>query len=462
MMRIKTNRESGFILVLTLLCALILTSVMLSSMFVSSKGQKVTKNFKESVQTLNAADAAVKQAKGALNTWLAAQQVPALGGSGSEANFTTILTASAAAGELVIPGNATDWGSLTMFGNTVTVTLSNTEGGVASGTTDTDRIIVLHAEAISPTRQRVEIEASIQAPSEGNTAGGMPTIDNAMIMCNDVTGKKQEIKIDKDNILSGHNHTLPAIFPSTTTLYNGAYDVLTANSIAAASLINATKQKVKIDGSASVYGQVGGIAVTGDSAVVTAPSYAGCADLFAFADQVSLLSDSLANVSVITATSVGTGQLGTRDNPQITILNGTTTVSKKKVTKNKVTITSGSHGAGILILQGESEAADTVLVAKKNFYFEGLIIVYGDDKAVLRLKKEEMIYGAALILTGSDDDASKERFIMKKDSRYAYSKAALDNANAAYGRAMGAPAISTATDARNSTITIGWKEIYGF
>lgn len=461
-MRINTKREGGFILVLTLLCALILTSVMLSSMFVSTKGQKVTKNFKESVQTLNAADAAVKQAKGALNTWLAAQQVPALGGSGSEANFTTILTGSSAAGELVIPGNATDWGSLSMFGNTVTVTVSNTEGGAASGTTDTDRIIVLHAEAISPTRQRVEIEASIQAPSEGNTAGGMPTITDTAIMCADATLKKQEVTIDKDNVFSGYNHALPVAFPSTTAGFIPDYTIGDPYNKSAATLVNAVKQKVNINAAATVNGVISGAAVTGSGAIQALPSFAGCTDLFAFADQVSLLSDSLANVSVITATSVGTGQLGTRDNPQITILNGTTTVSKKKVTKNKVTIDSGSHGAGILILQGESESADSVLVANKNFYFEGLIIVYGDDKAVLRLKKDEMIYGAALILTGSDDDASKERLKLKKDSRFVYSKAALDNADAAYGRAVGAPAIASVTDARNSTITIGWKEIYGF
>lgn len=451
------NSESGFILVLTLLCALILTSVMLSTMFVSTKGQKVVKNFKESVQTLNAADAAIKQAKGALNTWLAAQQVPALGGSGSEANFSQILDDSLAAGYLVIDGDATNWGNLNIFGNTVTVTVSDTEGS-----TDTDRIIVLQAEAISPTRQRVEIEASIQAPSEGNTAGGMPTIEQAAIMCNDVTGKRQKIRVQNGNTMSGHNHALPAVFPSTTLLYNGAYDVLTGDSVAAASLVNAAKQTVQIGGSASVYGQVGGIAVTGDSAVLTAPSYAGCTDLFAFADQVSLLSDSLANVNVVTATSIGTGQMGTRDSPMITIVNGTTTVTRRAVVKNKVVIDSGSHGAGILILQGETESAPTVLVAKKNFYFEGLIIVYGDDKAVLRLFDEEMIYGAALVLTGSDDDASTERIRLRRQSNFAYSKAALDNANAAYGRAIGSPAIASASDARNNTITIGWHEEYGF
>jgi Tfp pilus assembly protein PilX len=450
--RTKINNQNGFVLVLTLLCALILSGAMMSTMFISTKSQKVTKNFKESVQTLNAADAAVKQAKGAINAWLVSEQV-----GGSEVNFTDILTASATAGHLSIPGDATDWGNLNIFGNTVVVTVTDTEGAA-----DTDRIFTLEAEATSSTRQRVKIQASIQAPSEGNTAGGMPTIENAMVMCNDITGKKQEIKVDKDNVLSGHNHSLPATFPSTTAGYNPAFNVLTADSIAAASLINATKQKVKIDGAATVLGAISGVAQTGDSAVLTAPSYAGCTDLFAFADQISLLSDSLANVNVITATSVGTGQLGTRDNPTITILNGTTTVSKKKVTKNKVKINSGSHGAGILILQGESEAADTVLVANKNFYFEGLIIVYGDDKAVLRLKKEEMIYGAALILTGSDDEVSKERFILKKDSRFVYSKAAIENANSAYGRALGAPAIVSAADPRNSTITIGWHEEYGF
>ena len=128
----KTFNNDGFVLALTLLCALILSSVMVSTMFVSTKGQKVTKNFKESVQTLNAADAAVKQAKLALSTWLTATQL----GSGSQADFDAVLTASGLTGSagssvtLVIPSNATNWGSMNVFGNTVTVTVSNTESGV--------------------------------------------------------------------------------------------------------------------------------------------------------------------------------------------------------------------------------------------------------------------------------------------------------------------------------------------
>lgn len=447
----------GFVLVLTLLCSLILTAAMLSTMFVSSKGQKVVKNFKESVQTLNAADAAIKQAKGALNTWLASQQVPSLGGSGSEANFSDILSASESAGKLVISGNATDWGNLSLFGNTVKVTVSDTEGS-----SDTDRIITLHAEAISSTRQRVEIEASIQAPSEGNTAGGMPAISQAAMMCNDAGGRKQVLRVKKDTIVSGYDHALPAVFPSNTTFYDSAEDTDVTGGMPAASLINAVKQKVNIDSGAQVLGVLSGIAQTGDDAVYTEPSGGDCSDLIAFADQVSLLSDSLPNVSVITATSVGTGQLGTRDNPQITIINGTTTVTKRRVTKNKVTIDSGAHGAGILILQGDTESADTVLVAKKNFYFEGLIIVYGDDDARLRFKKDEMVYGAAMVLTGSDDEVKKERIVYNKDGRFAYSSEALRNADLAYGRAIGSPPISTTTDARNNTITIGWHEEYGF
>lgn len=446
-------RKDGFVLVLTLLCALILSGAMMSTMFVSTKSQKIVKNFKESVQTLNAADAAIKQAKGALNTWLTTTQM----GSGSETNFTTVLTGSIAAGKLVIPSNATDWGNLNLFGNTVVVTVTDTEGS-----SDTDRIITLEAEATSPTRQRVRIQASIQAPSVDNTAGGMPTISQAAMMCNDGGGKKQKLKIKKDTILSGYDHALPALFPSTTDLYNSTEDTDITGGVAAAALINSAKQTVTIDTDAIVRGVMSGVAATGSSAVNTVPSGGNCTDLIAFANQVSLLSDSLSNVSVITATSVGTGQLGTRDNPQITIINGTTTVSKKKVTKNKVKIDSGTHGAGILILQGETESADTVLVAKKNFYFEGLIIVYGDEDARLKFKKEEMVYGAALVLTGSDDATKEERITYDKDGRFAYSSAALANADLAYGRAIGSPAITSASDARNSTLTIGWHEEYGF
>ncbi|MEZ4846979.1 MAG: hypothetical protein R2877_08675, partial [Bdellovibrionota bacterium] len=178
---------------------------------------------------------------------------------------------------------------------------------------------------------------------------------------------------------------------------------------------------------------------------------------------LSLLSDSLPNVNVLTSATVDSStNLGTRDNPKITILNGVTTVTKKKTSKSKVKIDSGAKGAGILILQGETETDDNILVAGKNFYFEGLIIVYGDDKAVFRMKEDEMIYGSVLVLTGSEDDASVERVRLKKNSNLAYSKAALDNANAAYGRALGSPAIVSPSDPRNSTITIGWHEEYGF
>jgi Tfp pilus assembly protein PilX len=463
-MRFIKRQQDGFVLLLTLMCALILSGVMVSTMFVSTKGQKVVKNFKESVQTLNAADAAIKQAKGALNTWLAAQQVPALGGSGSEVDFSAILAASNAAGELVISGNATDWGSMNLMGNTVVVTVSNpvTDDDAGSDTVDEDRIIRLEAEAVSPTRQRVRIQASVQAPSVENTAGGMPSITKAAMMCNDITGKKQKLKVKKDTIVSGYDHALPASFPSTTAGYNSVEDTDPTGGTPAAALINAVKQTVNIDGDALVYGVIGGLAVTGASAVETLASDPGCSDLFAFADQLSLLSDSLPNVNVITADTVDSTYLGTRENPTITILNGVTTVAKKKTTKSKVKLASGSQGAGILILQGETEAATTVLASGKNFYYEGLIIVYGDEGAKITFQKEEMIYGAALVLTGSDDSVKTERITYAKDGRFAYSSAALANSNLAYGRALGSEPISLASDARNNTITIGWHEEYGF
>jgi hypothetical protein len=457
MMTLDYKKNNGFILILTLLCALILSSVMMSTMFVSTKGQKVVKNFKESVQTLNAADAAIKKAKGSLNTWLTAQQIAA----GTEVYFTSVLAGSTSS--LVIPGDATDWSNLSMFGNTVKVTVYNTEGGVVSGGTDSDRIIVLEAEATSATRQRVKIQASIQAPNITNTAGGMPTLLHAALMCNDATSKKQTIRVDNGSILSGYNHALPAVFPSSTALYNATEDTtITSDSKVGAALINATKQKVDLNGTGTVKGVISGTGYTGSAAVQTLGTYAGCSDIFKFADQVSLLSDSLPNVQVLTASTIPVSTtLGTRASPMITILNGVTTTTKKKTTKSKVMLDSGVTGAGILILQGETETADSVLVAGKNFYYEGLIIVYGDDSAVMRFKQDETMYGAALILTGSDDVASTERLRIRNNARVAYSKTALDNANNAYGRALTA-AITSPSDPRNTTITIGWHEEYGF
>lgn len=468
----RTFNENGFILALTLLCALILSSVMVSTMFVSTKGQKVVKNFKESVQTLNAADAAVKQAKQALSAWLTNTQM----GSGTQTDFSSVLSASGltatsgSSGTLVIPSNSTNWGNMNIFGNTVTVTIFNTESGVSSGSTDADRIIVLQADATSATRQRVRIKATVQAPSSGNTAGGMPTIPSSAVMCSDQTGKKQKLTVKQDTILTGHNHALPSVFPGNANNWNsssnpGGYktseDVLTANSMPAGWMINAAKQTVSISHSGDVFGAINGVAKTDDDAVYTSGSSSSCTNMFNFADQISLLSDSLPNVDVLTASTLSSSNLGTRSSPKIVIVDGTTTVSKKKVTKNKVKINSGSSGAGILILQGETETDDSVLVTGKNFYYEGLIIVYGDDKAVLRMKKEETVYGAGMVLTGSDDDGSVERMIFNKDGRFAYSTQALALASAAFGSATGS-SITSASDARNTVVTVGWYEDYNF
>ena len=468
----KIHKQDGFILALTLLCALILSSVMVSTMFVSTKGQKITKNFKESVQTLNAADAAVKQAKQSLASWLTTTQMA----SGTESNFSSVLTSSGltgtngSSGTLVIPSNSTNWGNMNLFGNTVTVTVFNTESGASSGSTDSDRIIVLQAEATSATRQRVRIKATVQAPSTGNTAGGMPTIPSSAVMCSDATGKRQKLTVKQDTILSGHNHALPSVFPGNANTWNsssnpGGYksseDVLTVNSVPAGWMVNALKQSVNISHSGDVYGAIGGVAKYDDDAVYTASSSTTCSDMYNFADQVSLLSDSLPNVDVITTTTLGSANLGTRTSPKIVIVDGTTTVNKKKVTKNKVKIDSGSSGAGILILQGETETADSVLVTGKNFYYEGLIIVYGDDKAVLRMKKEEAVYGAGVVITGSEDDGSVERMIFNKDGRFAYSTEALAKASAAFGSATGSSITST-SDARNTVLTVGWYEDYNF
>lgn len=445
----KTFNQDGFVLALTLLCALILSSVMVSTMFVSTKGQKVTKNFKESVQTLNAADAAVKQAKQALASWLTATQLA----SGTEANFSAVLAASGltstagSSGTLVIPSNATNWGNMNMFGNTVTVTIYNTEGTSSSGATDADRIIVLQADATSSTRQRVRIKANVQAPSTSNSATtAMPTFLAAISTCNAKDNSTTKITMEDGSLLSGYDYLLTAL-PTYTCSGGGCWS---SSDYSTSATTNLPPMIIQSNKNSLVKGAV---TLTGNpSTVQTMPDATSCTALFNYADQLAVLSDSLTNVDVFTGTTMSSANLGTRTNPKVIIANGKSSGSGKSSSKEKIAISANTHGSGILLVQDDMEASGT------GFYFEGLIIVYGDNKSDLKLQGSDVIYGSLAVLT-----SGAEKIKLQNNTKVAYSARAMTQASTAVGTSLSSSTpITAATDARNTVVTVGWYEDYNF
>lgn len=451
---LKKNNE-GFVLVLTLLCALILSSIMLSTMFVSTKGQKLSKNFKESVQTLNAADAAVKQAKGAINSWLATQQT----GTGVIANFTAILVASQAAGKLVVPGNATNFGNVSMFGNTIVITATNNDntaiGESSSSTTDTDRIIVLQGEATSATRQRVRIRVYIQAPSDTNTTG-TPSLLAASTFCNDTLGRKQKLRVLNGSVLDSNDHSLPAFNCIGAACIMSTTSPSDPDNLPLGIMFNAAIQTMQVNGGSTVAGT--------PASLVTAADGTNCDQWTAFASQVSSLNNSLPNVNVVDSQVVTSAMLGTRTQPKIAIINGATRVTNHgNIIRSTAEIQTNAKGSGIMLVQYDSQTfTRTAAATQKNFYYEGLVIMYGDEWATFRLKGEDMVYGGVVMLSGSDDTTLLERFAVRNSSNMFYSKAATDQANLALGSIGISYPVTDVTDSRNSTVTIGWYEDYNF
>ena len=450
MRRIRVVKQEGFILVLTLLCALILTSVMLSTMFVSSKGQKLAKNFKESVQTLNAADASVKQAKGAINSWLQTQQV----GTGNIVKFSAILAASNSNG-MVIPGNSTNWGNLSQFGNTIKVTVSN-DAADPSATVDTNRIIVITAEATSATRQRVRVKAFVQAPDNTNSTG-VPTLLAAATFCSDQLGRKQVARVLEASYFTSLNHpTLPAwnCTDSSCVQDGSSESGGSTYNLPAAIMFNATQQSTQISPDSTVRSK--GFQITTDPT--------NCNQLTSFASQIGNLSDSLPNVNIIKTVATGGDILGTRTSPTISIINGVNSVNKRKgVTRNKVSFEPNTKGSGIMLVQYTSDSSNRFHVAgEKNFYYEGLVMVQGDEYATWRLNYGSTLYGAVTMFSGSDDSVLMERTALRNQSNWIFSTAAINQANLALGSAGTSSPITLASDPRNSTVTIGWYEDYNF
>ncbi len=454
-MRKITNNQNGFVLALTLMCALVLTSVMLTTMFVSTKGQKVSKNLKESVQTLNAADAAIKRAKAALSTWLITQQV----GTGTIAEFDAILTASSAAHKLTISGDATDWGNLSLLGSTVSIVAWDDECGAYSATgsctTDSDRIIKLTATATSASRQRVQIDAYVQAPSDTNTTG-MPAVEGAATFCSDALARKQVLRVKESSLMDSYNWGLPPSFACTGTDCATTSTKTGSGDLPPAIMFNSIQQTIAINSGGVVSSYIS------PTNYIIATTSTNCDQLFAYANQVSLLSDSLPNVNVIAGETVSSASLGTRTNPVVSIFNGATAVTRRGITRTRTVIDANSRGAGIMMIQYDSNTNSdaAAMVVKDNFYFEGAVYVYGDELAGFRAVGSTM-YGATILLTGSEDETLKERFALRHGSVYKYSSAALDIADLAMGTASSSTPVTTTNDARNQVITVGWAEVYG-
>lgn len=435
--------KRGFVLAVTLLLGLVLAVTSSVGLIVTRAGSISQRNFKQSLMAFEAADSGLERAKREMKTWLTAQQA-----GNQVAYFSTLLSsANSNSGYLNVNGaNFRDvvFGDGTTYSVKIENNATDTAQGNTSALVDEDRIVRLIATAVGAAGNTVTIESYVQSPAApehgGSAAFPLPTA--GAVMCGDY--KKQTIRMSGDSIISGYNR---ASLPSWDC--SGSDCLIPPTSIAAdpsnmygLRFTDATKQKYNLSNHATIEGKPTGVFV--DSSM-------HCTDYINFANQIAQLSDSLPNVQILSGEQIATGTfLGDPTTPMVTILSDF---------DRRVVIKKDNKGAGILMLHADTEDEVTNLVANKRFFFEGLVIVYGNAKTKFFAKKDTNIVGGLVVLTEDDPDEpdnDKGKIRMQDDSSIVLSTAGL---RLAY-RAIGNSLETLAEPPSNEVMTISWREQY--
>lgn len=368
--------EKGMILIVVLALIAILTLAGTTAVITTTTDIKISSNYKTSVQSFYTAEAGIERANNILKS--------------SNNGFDDELLGSDGIQNTPDDG-ILSFGSAVSFGNgTYTVRITDNNDGDGNLFHDSDNIVVITGTGtINNTSHTIEVMfKKIQIPIN---------VDGAL----NIYGNDPEIEITGGAVeIHGDDYNVPVDFNCSGSGCDGTQNGGTST----AGIYFSTTPDA---------GDIADIETSGPQQNVFGnppTKVAGGSYTNQYWQNLTNKLIPLANVTLSGGTISGNQTLGTRSNPQITVVSG------------EVKFAGSVDGAGILIVQDEVEF-------QGNSHFEGIIIVLsnGIDAEVgldLGAGGTPRLFGA-LVLVGSGEAEVK----LKGNSRILYSTQALMNVN---------------------------------
>ncbi|MCR4321213.1 MAG: pilus assembly PilX N-terminal domain-containing protein [Candidatus Brocadiaceae bacterium] len=371
--------EKGMILIVVLALIAILTLAGTTAVITTTTDIKISGNYKTSVQSFYTAEAGIERANNILKSSTNGFDDELLGSDGIQNTPDDGILS---------------FGSAVSFGNgTYTVRINDNNDGDGNLFHDSDNIVVITGTGtIRNAAHTIEkVIEKIQIPMN---------VDGAL----SIYGNDPEVEIKGNSEIHGDNYDVPFDFncsgagcdgtPNGGTSTAGIYFSTTPDAGDIADIETSGPQQ-------NVFGN--------PPTKVAGGSYTN-----QYWQNLTNKLIPLANVTLSGGTISGNQTLGTRSNPQITVIT------------NGVDFTGSVDGAGILIVQDEVEFE---VKFSGNLHFEGIIIVLSNGinaevELDLGAGGTPRLFGA-LVLAGSGESEVE----LKGNSRILYSTQALMNVN---------------------------------
>lgn len=368
--------EKGIILIIVLALMAILALAGTTTVITTTTDMKISSNYKTSTQAFYAAEAGVERAKNILKTSTNGFSDELLGSDGiQDTSDDGILS----------------FGGASSFGNgTYTVRITDNDDGDGDLFHDSDNIVVITGiGAINNASRTIEVMfKKIQIPID---------VDGAL----SIYGNDPEIEINGGAAeIHGDDYHVPLDFNCSGSGCNGSPSGGTAT---AGIYFSSTPDP----------GDIADVETTGQHQnTFGSPPTKVAGGIYSSQYWQNKANEliPLADVTLSGGTISGNQTLGTRSDPQITVVSG------------DVHFTGSVDGAGILIVQDEVEFGG-------NLHFEGIIIVLSDEidgEAELELGGggTPRLFGA-VVLAGNEESEVE----LHGNVRILYSNEALTNAN---------------------------------
>jgi hypothetical protein len=395
--------ESGFILALSLVLLTLLTIVSSSTLFLSRSGLKVSSNFSKTIDSFQAANTGWLRGRKVLKACTDFDDVL----RGADDNGGALLTEC---------GTGTVLKDFAYSDSTVSIYVSNDKEDIAGSGSETDddnNKIVLNIFAVGKFGETVEIEAYLEKLDSTPTLPGIP---GAAGIC----GAESEVDLSGSSTISGYDWTVPTSFGCTGGGCAGTTDYDPANAIAPITVEEDLGSGLTRRESSAIEGN--------PNSVVVDPTIE-CDDWETLSNQLA----ALGSATVLNTDSLSGGTMGTRADPEVTIINPP---------GGALTLSGGVDGAGVLVVTGDTEVTVT-----GSFHFEGVVLILGDNGALTTSGTTD-IFGAVIVNSGvADSDPELET---QGSSNLKYSSEALVSAIEAIESATGLGAL----------LTVSWAEKY--
>jgi len=444
---LRSNKGSALIAVMIVL--LVLTVIAAGSILNSTTNMKTGKNYSESISVFNLAEVGLAKAKLILKNTV---------------NFSDLLNQHSSSP--LIPMTTDEAGSYQVH-----IENNIDQDTAGNETTDMDSIVILKSKAIGPTGAKVELVAHVGRPSTID----IPPIEAALAAC----GVFKKLDLKGNSFIDGHDWSLPTTFGCKSSGKNsssgdddddnddgkgkgkGKHKDKFMDNISNffSPISTAWAAKPSRCDETLVSPETGYYGIVSNSDVSLQLSSSDLDHLSGFIDQYwvnpDLPCEELRNLALrLSAMGAGPGveivndhnisghkTLGTRDNPQLTIVS----------TDGNVHLSGNAEGAGVLVIAlGSGEFKVT-----GNLYYEGIVIVLG-GRSKLKLTGNSKIMGSLITTpTGYEtpDEVRKIEFDATGNSDLKYSSEAIEAARLALGNAG-------AGGGSGQLVTLNWQENY--